>query len=60
MHPEELEYRIHFSKQDRIVGEKHLALADGRANSSIISLDMISFNFNNDGKHVSIRIVGNQ
>ena len=58
LHTHELEYRVNLSKQDRVIGGKHLALADGGANSSIIGLDMRIFYFNDDGKRVSIRIAG--
>ena len=53
-HTEELEYRGNLSKQDIIIGGKHLALADSRANGKIISLDTKILYFNNDGKRVSI------
>ena len=58
MHAEELEYRVNLSKQDRIIGGKHLALTDGGANGSIIGLDMKILYFNTDGKLVSIGITG--
>ena len=56
MHAEEIEYKVNLSKQDRIIGEKHLALADSGANGSIIGLDMKILYFNDDGKRVSIGI----
>ena len=58
LHSEELEYRVNLSKRDRIIGGKHLALVDGGANGSIISLDMNILYFNDDGKRVSIGITG--
>ena len=57
-HAHELEYLINLSKQDRVIGGKHLALADGGANGLIIGLDMLILYFNSDGKRVSIGIVG--
>ena len=58
MHAEEIEYKVNLSKRDRIIGGKHLALADSEANGTIIGLDMLILYFNNDGKHVSIGIAG--
>ena len=58
LHSEELDYRVNLSKRDRIIGGKHLALADGGVNGSIIGLDMKFLYFNDDGKCVSIGIVG--
>ena len=58
LHTEEPEYRVNLSKQDRIVGGKHLALADSGANGLIIGLGMKILYFNNDGKRVSIEISG--
>ena len=58
LHAHELEYRVNLLKQDRVIGAKHLALADGGANGSIIGLDMIILYFNDNGKRVSIGIVG--
>ena len=57
-HAEEIEYRVNFLKQHRIIGGKHLTLADGGKNGTIIGLDMKILYFNNDGKRVSIRIAG--
>ena len=57
-HAEELEYRVNISKQDRVIGRKNLALADGGANGTIIVLDIKILYFNNDGKRVSIGIAG--
>ena len=58
LYSEESEYRVNLPKQDRIIGGKHLALADGGANGTIIGLDMKILYFNNDRKRVSIRITG--
>ena len=58
LHSEELEYRVNLSKQDRIIGEKYIALAGGGANGSIIGLDTKILYFNNNGKYVSIGIAG--
>ena len=58
LHSEELEYRVNLSKRDRIIGEKHLPLADGGENGSIIGLDTKIIYFNNNGKRVSIGIAG--
>ena len=58
LHSEELEYRVNLSKQERVIGGKHLALADGGANGLIIGLDMKVIYFNNDGKRISIEIAG--
>ena len=57
-HTEELEYRVNLSKQNMIIGGKHLALAGSGANGTIIGLDMLIFYSNNDGKRVSIGITG--
>ena len=46
------------SKQDRVVGGRHLALVDGGANGSIIGRDMRIIYFNPDGKRVCIGIEG--
>ena len=35
LNTEELEYRVNLSKRDRVIGGKHLALADGRTNGTI-------------------------
>ena len=58
LHSEELEYRVNLSKRDRIMGRKHLTLADGEANGSIIGLGMKILYCNDDGKYVSIGIIG--
>ena len=58
MHAEEIEYKLNLLKRDRIIGGKHLALADSRANGTIIALDMLILYFNSDGKRVSIGIAG--
>ena len=58
LHAHELEYRVSILKQDRVVGGKHLTLADGGANGSIIGLDMRIQYFNDDGRRVSIGIAG--
>ena len=46
------------SKQDRVVGGKHLALVDGGANGGIIGRDMRIMYFNADGRQVRIGIAG--
>ena len=46
------------SKQDRVVGGRHLALVDGGANGSIIGRDMRVIYFNPDGTRVRIGIAG--
>ena len=53
-----VEFKANLSKQDRIIGGKHLALADSGANGNIIALDMKIIYFNSDGKCVSIGIAG--
>ena len=50
LHSHEMEYRANLSNRDRVIGGKHLALADGGANSLIISFDMKILYFNTDGK----------
>jgi len=57
-HAHEVEFIANLSKQDRIIGGKHLALADGGANGNIIALGMRIIYFNIDGKCVSIGIAG--
>ena len=57
-HAEEVEYTANFLKRDRVTGGRHLALADGGANSTIIGLDMKILYFSSDGKRVSIGIAG--
>ena len=54
LHAHEVEYKANLSKRDRIIGGKHLVLADGGANGNIIALDMRILYFNSDGKRVSI------
>ena len=54
----EMEYRANMSKQDRVVGGKHLALVDSRANGGIIGRDMRIIYFNPDERQVSIGIAG--
>ena len=56
MPAEELEYRVHLSKQDRNIRGKHLTLADGEANGSIIGLYMHIFYFNNDGIALALEL----
>ena len=56
LHQHEMEYRASMSKQDRVVGGKHLALVDGGANGGIIGCDMRIIYFNADGKRVRIGI----
>ena len=58
LHAYEVEYKANLLKQDRIIGGKHLALADGGANGNILALDMRILYFNSDGKRVSIGIAG--
>ena len=60
LHAEEMEskYRVNLSKRSRVIGGKHLALADGGANGTIIGLEMLIIYFNSDGKRVSIGIAG--
>ena len=58
LHQHEMDYRANMSKQDRVVGGKHLALVDGGANGGIIGRDMKIIYFNADGKQVRIRIAG--
>ena len=58
LHSYEMEYRANLSKQDRVVGGKHLALIDGGANGVIVGLDMKILYFNYDGRQVSIRTAG--
>ena len=53
-----MEYRANLSNRDRVIGGKHLALADGGANGLIIGLDMKILYFNTNGKQVSIGIAG--
>ena len=47
------------SKQDSVLGGKHLALVDGGANGGIIGRDTRIIYFNADGKQVRIGIAGN-
>ena len=58
LHSHEMEYRANLSNQDRAIGGKHLALANGGTNGLIIGLDMKILYFNSDGKQVSIGITG--
>ena len=58
LHAEEIEYKVNLSKQDRIIGGKHLVLADSGANGTIIGLNMLILYFNSDGKRASIEISG--
>ena len=58
LYSEELEYRTNLSKRDRVIGGKHIALADGGANGLIINLNMKILYFNSDGKQVSIGFAG--
>jgi len=58
LHSYEMEYRANLLNRDRVVGEKHLALVNGGANSVIIGLDMKILYFNSDRKQVSIGIAG--
>ena len=58
LHQHEMDYRANMSKQDRVVGGKHLALVDGGANGGIIGRDMRIIYYNADGKQVRIGIVG--
>ena len=53
-----MDYRASISKQDRVVGGKHLALVDGGANGGIIGRNMRTIYFNADGKQVRIGITG--
>ena len=46
LHAHEVEYLVNLSKQDSVIGGKHLSLADGRANGLIIGLDMLILYFN--------------
>ena len=57
-HAHEVEFKATLSKRDRVIGGKHLALADGGANGNIIALDMRILYFDNNGKRVSIGITG--
>ena len=57
-HAHEVEYLVNLSEQDRVIGGKHLALADGGANGLIVGLDMKILYFNSDGKQFSIGIAG--
>ena len=59
LHQHKVEYRASMSKQDRVVGGKHLALVDGGANGGIIGRDMRIIYFNADEKQVRIGITGN-
>ena len=54
----EIRNKINLSKQDRIVGGKILALADSRANGTVIGKNILILYFNSDGKHISIGIAG--
>ena len=56
LHSEELEYRVNLSKRDRIIGGKHLALADGGENCLIISLDMKILYFNDDENLLALEL----
>ena len=58
LYAEEIEYKVNLLKQDRIIGGKYLALADNGVNGTILGLDVFIIYFNNDGKRVSIGIVG--
>ena len=58
LHQYKVDYRASMSKQDRVVGGRHLALVDGGANGSIIGQDMRIIYFNPDGKRVRIGIAG--
>ena len=60
MHAHKLKYRVNLSEQDRVVGGKHLALADGGVNGSIIGLNMRVLYFNDDEKRGSIGIEGDR
>ena len=53
-----MEYRANLSNQDRVIGGKHLALADGGTNGLIFGLDMKILYFNPDEQQVSIGIAG--
>mmetsp|Transcript_60638 Transcript_60638/g.67826 ORF Transcript_60638/g.67826 Transcript_60638/m.67826 type:complete len:247 (+) Transcript_60638:871-1611(+) len=55
-HAHKVEFVANLSKKDRIIGGKHLALADGGANGNIIATDMRIIYFNSNGKCVSIGI----
>ena len=56
LHQHEVDFRANMSKQDRVVGGRRLALADGGANGTIIGKDMRIIYFNADGKRVRIGI----
>ena len=58
LHSYEMGYRANLSKRDRVVGGKHLTLADGGVNGVIIGLDIKILYYNSDGRQVSIGITG--
>ena len=58
LYSHEMEYKASLSNRDRVIGGKHLTLADGGANGLIIGLDMKILYFNTDKKQISIGIAG--
>ena len=59
LHQPKVVYRASMLKRDRVLGGRHLALADGGANGTIIGHDMRIIYFNANGKQVCIGIARN-